>query len=227
VKDLSFYDQMGILFPGAVLLIGLSVLFPELKAAVGAGGGVSLGDLGLFLVVAYVLGHLVAAAGEYLEKVVWARDGGMPSNWLNKPDFLWDGAVARIQAKLEKRLKIKRDIPKLDQEGVQKIFWPIYQDTLTQETGTNRITTFNGVYALSRGLAVALLALALMLPILTYFPARTVPDWPYWSVGLVAVAAIFIHRMRHFGRFFAKEVYRVFTQLPDDPAPRAAKKAEG
>jgi hypothetical protein len=225
VKDLSFYDQMGILFPGAVLLIGLTILFPELKAAVMADGGVSLGDLGLFLIVAYVFGHVVAAVGESVEKLVWKRDGGMPSSWLNKDKFLWDGAVARIQAKLEKRLKIQVDLSKLDQAGVQKYWWPIYQDTLTQETGKNRILTFNGVYGLSRGIAVALLLLVVVLTILSRFPARAIADWPYWYVALIAVAAIFIHRMRHFGIFFAQEVYRVFSQLPDDPSPRTKKKS--
>ena len=143
---------------------------------------------------------------------------------MNKPDFLWPGALARIQAKLEMRLKIKAEIPNLDQKGVQRYFWAIYQDALTQETGTNRIVTFNGVYGLSRGIAVALLMIAAALAILAFFPARRVPDWPYWSGGLLLVAGIFIHRMRHFGKFFAKEVYRVFTQLPDDPSP--AKKSD-
>jgi hypothetical protein len=267
MKDLSFYDQVGILFPGSVLLIGLLVLFPEFKAEFST-GGVSVGDLGLFLIVAYVLGHLVAAGGELLEKITWALDGGMPGSWLarEKPPFLklsarfakkseakkseakeseakegeakegeakegeadksegWTflepGGNGRVQAKLKKRLDIEVVIANIDQKTMQRYFWPIYQDALTHETGTNRITTFNGIYGLSRGIAVVMLFFAAGLPLLgLLYPPGHIPHWPFWSLGLVVVATIFIYRMRGFGEHFAREVYRVFTQLPDDPVP--------
>jgi hypothetical protein len=221
MKDLSFYDQVGILFPGSVLLIGLLVLFPEFKPEF-ATGGISIGDFGLFLVVAYVLGHLLASAGDLLERIIWASDGGLPGTWLVKKNsnFLEPGGNARVQAKLAKRLKIEVVIAKLDQDGMQRYFWQIYRDALSNEAGISRIPTFNGIYGLCRGVAVALLILAVALPILAFFcPVRQIVHWPYWSAGLAAVAAIFISRMRKFGQIFAKEVYRVFTQLPDDPSP--------
>jgi hypothetical protein len=52
----TFYEQAGIIIPGAVLLVGLLFYFPALNALM-AKDGVSLGQFGIFLLLAYAAGH--------------------------------------------------------------------------------------------------------------------------------------------------------------------------
>jgi len=45
-KNFSFYEQTGILIPGATLVFGLLFFFPEFRALF-LSGGASIGGLGL------------------------------------------------------------------------------------------------------------------------------------------------------------------------------------
>jgi len=84
MKNLSFYEQAGIVVPGAVLLFGLFLIQPDLHDIL-AKDGITIGALGIFILLAYATGHLVAALGNVLEKVLWWPFGGMPSNWVTDP----------------------------------------------------------------------------------------------------------------------------------------------
>jgi hypothetical protein len=85
MRKLSFYEQIGIVIPGSVLLFGIIVLQPDLRALF-TKDGISVGGLGLFLLLAYASGHLVAAFGNMAEVGLWAPFGGMPSNWVTTDD---------------------------------------------------------------------------------------------------------------------------------------------
>ena len=73
------YEIVGVIMPGSVLLFGMALLFPDLKSLFFA-QGFSLGELGLFLVLSYVTGHLIQAIGNLLEFIVWKGFGGMPTD---------------------------------------------------------------------------------------------------------------------------------------------------
>ena len=60
----------GIIIPGAVLIMALVWLFPESRALFSK-EGVTLGELGLFVIIAYAAGQLVQAIGNYLEWIWW------------------------------------------------------------------------------------------------------------------------------------------------------------
>jgi len=77
-RTFDFYEYAGIIIPGAVLVMALVWLFPESRALFSK-EGVTLGELGLFLIIAYAAGHLVQAVGNYLEWAWWKPRGGMPS----------------------------------------------------------------------------------------------------------------------------------------------------
>jgi hypothetical protein len=62
------YEFIGILAPGGTILFGLALIFPELKA-VFFEQGFSLGDLGLFVILAFVAGHLIQAVGNALVRL--------------------------------------------------------------------------------------------------------------------------------------------------------------
>jgi len=80
MEKLSFYDQVGIITPGAVFLFGMMFYRPELRD-VFAKESVSIGGFGVFLIISYAAGHLLAALGNIIENLYWKWKGGMPSNW--------------------------------------------------------------------------------------------------------------------------------------------------
>src|SRR5438552_15877601 len=79
-KNFSFYEQTAILIPGAGLVFGLLFFFPDFRMLFFS-DGVSIGGLGLFLLISYAAGHLAAALGSIMEMCVRAGRG-RPSNWV-------------------------------------------------------------------------------------------------------------------------------------------------
>ena len=111
MKQFDFYEFTGILAPGATVLTGAILLFPGwgLHALI---KDISIGGMGVFVVLAYVLGHLVQAVGNGIESVWWKLWGGRPTDWVRtKPDCL----LARSQlTALEKAINERQgDIPDL------------------------------------------------------------------------------------------------------------------
>jgi len=81
MSKLTFYEQTGIVIPGSVFLFGMMFLLPDLRGTF-IKDNISVGGLGLFVLVAYAAGHLIAAVGNLIEKVLWGVRGGMPSDWI-------------------------------------------------------------------------------------------------------------------------------------------------
>jgi hypothetical protein len=52
MNKLTFYEQVGIVIPGSVLVFGLVFFFPALQTVL-TREGVSLGDLGIFVLLSY------------------------------------------------------------------------------------------------------------------------------------------------------------------------------
>jgi hypothetical protein len=77
-RAFDFYEYAGVLVPGAVLITGLLWLFPDGRALLSK-EGITLGEFGLFVVIAYAVGQLVQAIGNGIEWVWWKAWGGMPS----------------------------------------------------------------------------------------------------------------------------------------------------
>src|SRR5258708_26222183 len=65
-KNFSFYEQTGILIPGATLVFGLLFFFPEFRMLFFS-DGVSIGGLGLLLFISYPARHLPAPLRRIME----------------------------------------------------------------------------------------------------------------------------------------------------------------
>lgn len=215
MTSLSFYEQTGIVIPGSVLLFGLTLLVPDLRALF-ASDGMSVGGLGLFLVIAYATGHLVAAVGNAVEWCVWKLRGGMPTDWIthDNPKIINTDQVAQIENRVRQRLGLQvGNIKGMARRSWAPIFGQIYRDVLRHNPG--RIETFNGNYGLNRGLAAALLCLSISVLLLRrdYQLAAT----------LAAGCLVFLYRMHRFGVHFGREVYFRFLGLPQSPPSDSAK----
>jgi hypothetical protein len=203
---MTFYEQVGIVIPGSVFLVGLLFYFPALNALM-AKDGVTLGQFGIFLLLSYASGHLLAAVGNALEWLFWKVAGGMPTDWVTKANgtsLLSASQVEALAAKANARLGVKVDkISGMDRKTWFPISRQIYAD-VAKNGKPERVDTFNGNYGLNRGLAAATLALAVV--------SFAVGD-PGIAAAFVLVAFVYGYRAYRFARYYAREMYVQFLVL--------------
>jgi hypothetical protein len=202
---MTFYEQVGIVIPGSLFMVGLLFYIPALNTLV-AKDGVTLGQFGIFLLLSYAAGHFIAALGNVLESALWRSFGGMPSDWLTrqKPSLLSRQQIAALETKVASRFGVNiGKLPGMD----RKVWWPIsrqvYAD-VAKNGKVERIDTFNGNYGLNRGLSAACVALAIV--------AATRAQW-YVVIGFLALAIVFAYRAYRFGVHYARELYLQFLVL--------------
>ena len=205
MQKLSFYEQIGIVIPGSVLVFALLLYYPQLQILT-AKDGISVGELGLFVLIAYAAGHLIAAIGNALEGLFWGILGGMPSDWVTRdpPALLSPQQIENLRTKIATRLDVTIDrMPGLDKKTWLPISRQIFADVV-KNGKPDRIDTFNGNYGLNRGLASACLVLVLV--------ALAHLDWMI-GLGLFLAAAIYSYRAYRFGVHYARELYLQFLVL--------------
>lgn len=211
MKAFDFYEFTGVLVPGVITLYGVSRLFPD-STHLFAQGSLSVGDLGVFAVLAYAGGHLVQAFGNLLETGFWKLSGGMPSGWVRNPKrtFLSAEQTAALQDRVAALFPGKSSTP-LGERNAKEWFAitrQIYAAVLAAGRA-QRIDTFNGNYGMFRGISAGLLVCLFLLP---FSASRN------WLVAGVCatLAALALARMRRFGVHYARELFIQFLQLNKD-----------
>ncbi len=209
MKTFDFYEFAGILTPGAVILYAISRICPETAPFIEA-KDFTLGDLGLFVILAYVAGHLVQAFGNLIEKALWKPFGGMPTNWLlqRRQELLSQTQATALPERLRDVIGISLDKPIADQSA--KDWFPITRQIYAAVSAAGRaqrIDTFNGNYGMFRGIASAFLLCA-VLNMVVHWPE----GWPV-SVGLMGAAALALLRMHRFAVHYARELFVQFLLL--------------
>ena len=96
MSRLKFYDVVGVLVPGALALLLTVLIQPVWRAAL-VPESPSIGDFGLFLVLAYVAGQLVQTLGDVAEYLYWKLWGGLPTDWVRTGRHERHHDVARSQ----------------------------------------------------------------------------------------------------------------------------------
>ena len=203
--------------PGSVFLFGLMFYLPELKE-IFAKDGVSVGSLGIFVIISYAAGHLLAALGNGAENLYWRCKGGMPSNWIVRPEprLLSSVQIAKVEALVTARLGlVMTPLAELTVKSWSPIFRQIYSD-VERNGKPQRGDTFNGIYGLNRGLCAATIALLVVIAI------QNIDHWPV-CLGLLAVSCVYLYRMHRFGVHYAREIYNQFLLLPPEPGKSKAK----
>ena len=210
-RNFSFYEHSGILVPGAALVFGLLFFFPEFRALFFS-DGVSVGGLGLFVLISYAAGHLAAALGNLIEVCIWGVAGGRPLTWIVKPgnSLLAAEQLASLEALIKQRLRLDiAEIQGMTSRQLLPIARQIYADVMAHGKSA-KLDSFNGNYSLNRGLAAALLALVLL------SLAFSEVDWRV-VLGLLPVAVVYTYRMYRFSVSYAAELYSQFLLLPPQP----------
>jgi len=236
ISKLTFYDFLGYIVPGSILLLILvywaeSVVEFDL-ITVGSISGT--GETVLFLVVAYLAGHLIQVAGRRFELSEKGKWGGYFSVQFLRPDSSYYSAEFR--ERLLGRVHETFDIAPLQDEGdekardgrLQEIFNLCY--TLVVQRGISQHADIhNAIFGMFRGVIVLwLFAIALFTIAVLRHSAVTVASvldynetpidevkWHLVVTGLAAFAAVATlgslrDRFRHFGQRFVDAVYRSF-----------------
>ena len=207
-RNFSFYEFAGILAPGAVALIGLRHALPDLATYL-AKDEFTLGDLGIFLILAYVLGHLVQSVGNLMERVWWSCWKGMPTQWVRKEncDYLSDSQLTAIPERFSALLGMSVKPPKEYKEKQWHSLVRQVVSALHQKKAAERIEIFNGNYGLCRGIAAAILVAVLAL-----FYGN---GWDAWKEAIVGgvLFVLAVYRMHRFACHYAREVYVQALQL--------------
>jgi hypothetical protein len=200
-KDFSFYEFTGVIVPGATLVLGIALQSAKLRLLF-IGESFGVGQLGLFVVVAYVAGHLIQSVGNQLERLLWLRRG-MPSTWIRraKPPYLSDSQRAALQDALPTLMGQKvPPLVELDLRACRGITGQLYA-RLQQAQRVQRVDIFNANYGLFRGIASALLVVAIVAAI-----NHGIATAEFLVIAIAFVLALL--RMHRFGVHYASELYR-------------------
>lgn len=218
MEKLTFYEQVGILIPGALFLSVLLMIVPGADAYLST-KDISIGTFGVFLIVAYASGHAIAAVGNLLETIWWKLWGGMPTDWvIYHRDWVLNhlqkhALLAAVNTAFGHTISKVEGLPVKEWRPIGR---QVYRYALSLNPG--RIETFNGNYGLNRGLAAALLTLAVVNLSTHAKPAAL-------SEALLVAGLVFGYRAHRFGVHFAREVYLVFLNAKAPvPAPAAVAK---
>ena len=210
-KQFDFYEFAGIVMPGAILLVGLTLVIPKIAVLIPF-KEMSLGSLGLFLILAYAAGHLLQGAGNFIECAWWFRSG-MPSDWVRTDTGHLLSAAQRAALQEHLPTKLALSSPFSFASVDVKAWFGITRQVYAAVAGAgraSRVDTFNGNYGLNRGLGASLLVVAVVVVIDDYL------NWPY-ALGLSVAALVALYRMHRFGRHYARELFVQFLQLPLPP----------
>jgi hypothetical protein len=214
MKQFDFYEFTGILAPGAVLLVGICLIYPGAGLLL-LGKDVSFGELGLFVILAYVAGHLMQAVSSILEPLYLRMTSGKPSTWVfsqtpsSRYKLLSQPQIEAVQEQLPVKLglSLPQDLSSLSEGERLSIVSQVY--AAVQKSGrSGRVDIFNGNYSMLRGLAAAyLVVLALMFINLIF----------HFSILIALLLALVatVYRMHRFSRHYARDLFIEFLQLPN------------
>lgn len=195
------YEYIGVIVPGTIVLYTVAVLYPSLLP--GLTTSLSLADLGVALVLAFIGGHLVQAGGNAWESIVWGVSGGMPTTWAakDKTSLLNADQLARLDECLARDFQGERSALKDGRGPMRELFVRIRQNGKP-----DRIEKFNRNYGLMRGVAVAFLAAAVLILLKS-------PELWREALMMLALCAIATYRMIRFGTHYAREVFAEYLSL--------------
>jgi hypothetical protein len=205
-KSFDAYEVIGIITPGVVVALMLTMEWPSFRTLLSE-KGLSIGDFGLFVLVAFVLGSLVQAVGNMIEPIIWFPSG-LPTNWVRStsqtlvtPDQR--NALGVAVAKMEGSAP---DISKIGRSQWLAITTRAY-GRLRAAGRSGRVDFANRTYGLSRGLSAALLAC------LAWYAVAHRHDYTALLILAAALSAA-LWRMRRAGIHYARALVLEFIDLP-------------
>ncbi|HUT61716.1 MAG TPA: hypothetical protein VNA25_28090 [Phycisphaerae bacterium] len=202
-EKLDYYDILGSLVPGVLLVCWVPVCFPTVTEAF---PGTSLPEA--FSVIAFVAlaifaGQVVQSIGSLIEKPLFWTWGGQPSDRAMREGlgrrYLPEDAASRIRARLASVVG--------PNASDRSLF--LYAMQCTDSTGIGRSPRFNSLYAYHRALLVLVIAALLLLLASAEWGAAK--DWPVLKLRLVEAGMLLLiilvwHRAKQRAFYYVREV---------------------
>lgn len=200
----DFYELTGNILPGTVVLIGIAALFPELEQFHFLLPE-SIGSVFLFVMLAYIIGHLLQGIGNIFEYAYWKLWRGRPTDWPvtrpRKDDF---AGFAWVQKNLPS--SSQKDFTKADLDWWRTRIREV-QTLIVSAGHCRRLDVFNGNYLLFRGLLAGEAVIGGL------WLASTGPELCNFfqvlkaCVILVVIVGLTLYRMHHFAVHYARELF--------------------
>lgn len=213
MKEFDFYQVIGVVAPGAVLISCLMLLFaPDQAQVMISVSSISIGGLGLGLILAYVAGQLLQAIGNVYEHMWWRPWGGLPTDWLRGTgqSILGGAQLAQVESHVKTMLGHQTvQLTKTTKEDWRSIVDQMRSIVLAAGLG-KRMELFNANYGLCRGLAAAFLVVLV---------AALASGRLTWNlVALCALPlALATYRMHRFGKRYAVELFIQYLCARSNP----------
>ena len=212
-EKFEFYDVLGILVPGSMLLGFMAVSFPEVASSFASVGFPNVFAVICLIAVAAFLGHLVQAISSLLEPIFnWT--------WRGRPSerALREGLGMRyFPADAARRIRGKLASIVGETASDRSLF--LYATQKAETSGNARVTKFNGLYAYHRAmLALVLLALSILLASMCW---GAIERWPISEKLEILVAGLFLlvvfwFRAKQRGFYYVREVLSTAERLIDN-----------
>lgn len=208
----EFYEILALVLPGAVMIYGLSKLYPA--TTLFSFNNFSIGEFGVFALISYAMGHIVQVFGGLIE-FVWRKLRGDPTEWLKagKKQLIFEYQIDGLEEKIAKRLGVDRHDFHINNLTRREWLNMVKQMQIAVEINGNtaRLNKFQAIYMMCRGLIATLF-------ILTFASAFTISlNHIYIPFILLFFALILFYRMARFERHSTRELFIQFLQLPSNP----------
>jgi hypothetical protein len=99
------YDYVGYIVPGAVLLIGLMLLFPAMREQF-AGQKLDLSDLGILIILSFALGQILHQVGHVIDKTDLGRVYYTEKVFCKKDSVLSAAEETQLQGLIKARFNV-------------------------------------------------------------------------------------------------------------------------
>ena len=207
--EFDTFEFVGLIAPGGMVLLAFAALHPDL---------LRLGDpavvIGMLILLAYVVGNLIAAIGNAAEDLhLWECLGIKKLEALSNDDWIEKRYISQDQLEPLKQL-VRHRLHRYDlgNKGSSQ------RKTATRQIMLlvlglrypGRVETFSGMLSLSRGLTISFIASAILALVAHQYLAAAL------CIGAMALA---VYRMWKFEASYSRELLQRFLLLSEsDPS---------
>lgn len=205
-QSFDFYEFVAILVPGSLFLVSTSLLF-DLGAYAPYFTPVDLGSFGVFVILAYLAGHLIQAVGNWFEYGFWWLFKGMPSDWpITHSTSAGNSIVIESICNLTHQNK---------PDGSAKEILPMWQALVRQGRSTvyatpgraTRLQFFLGNYDMFRGIVAASILIAIEGAV-----SQKSPGGVFYA-GIAGIFLLALYRMYRFAQHYCRELFANIAEL--------------
>jgi len=204
MKDFDFYEITGVIAPGIIVIIGGIILFfPDQRNTLVSIREMSIGGLGVVMVLSYVVGQLLQVIGNGIQDIYWVLWNGMPTDWVRtmKHPLLSPRQHEILQNKIQIMLtdntfELSAKLRKEDWKSITKQLYALLESAKCHQ----RVYILNSNYGLSRGISAAFVMLSIGVAFFDFRAWKT-------EVILIVLFGLSVSRMHHFGVLYGKELF--------------------